>query len=76
MNTDYEHLGIEGRQKGNNTYKIIKCKHLKARKEYQAKSISYKIDCSKEKPQKQEGHHKKKKKKKKKKKREKKLLVF
>ena len=71
MNKDYKHLGIEGRQKGKNTYKIIKCKHLKARKGYQAKSISYKIDCSKEKPQKQEGHPQKKKKKKKKK-----LLVF
>ena len=38
----------------------MKCKHLKA-KRYQAKSISYKIDYSKEKPQKQEGHPKKKK---------------
>ena len=63
MNTNYEHPGIEGRQKGNNTYKIIKYKYPKARKEYQAKSISYKIDCSREKPQKHEGNQKKKKKK-------------
>ena len=60
VNTDSEHPGIEGRQKSNNTYKIIKCKYPKARKEYQEKSISYKINCSREKPQKQEGYHQKK----------------